>query len=83
MAFIEHLCIGTESENLEDISGTCAEKKEKERKKRENSNSNESASKPKVERSSPYVYTSTRNTIKCDGEVTEKNYMNKNISGWL
>jgi len=33
MAFIEHLCIGTESENLEDISGTCAEKKEKERKK--------------------------------------------------
>jgi len=35
MAFIEHLCIGTESENLEDISGTCAEKKEKEKKKRE------------------------------------------------
>lgn len=32
MAFIEHLCTGTENENLEDISGTCAEK-ENERKK--------------------------------------------------
>jgi hypothetical protein len=30
MAFIEHLCTGTEREreNLENISGTCAEKKE-------------------------------------------------------
>jgi hypothetical protein len=55
MAFIEHLCIGTESENLEDISGTCAEKKEKE-KKNGNSNSNESSSKSKVERSSLCVY---------------------------
>lgn len=31
MAFIEHLCTGTESRNLEDISGTCAEKKTRER----------------------------------------------------
>jgi hypothetical protein len=32
MTFIEHLCAGTENKNLEDISGTCAEKKEKEKK---------------------------------------------------
>jgi len=32
MAFVEHLCTGTESENLENISGTCVEKKEKKRK---------------------------------------------------
>mgnify|MGYP007021848685 CR=1 FL=1 len=34
MAFIEHLCTGTESENLEDISGTCAEKRKREREKK-------------------------------------------------
>jgi hypothetical protein len=33
MAFIEHLCTGTESENLEDISGTCVEKERKEKKR--------------------------------------------------
>lgn len=31
MAFIAHLCTGTANENLEDISGTCAEEKRKEK----------------------------------------------------
>jgi hypothetical protein len=34
MAFIEHLCTGTENKNLEDISGTCFEKKEEEKEKK-------------------------------------------------
>jgi hypothetical protein len=69
MAFIEHLCTGTENKNLEDISGTCVEKKEEKEKKpeKEYSNSNESASKMKVERSS----LSTGNTSKYIDEISE------------
>lgn len=34
MAFIEHLCTSTASENLEDISGTCVERKKEKKKKK-------------------------------------------------
>ena len=59
MAFIEHLCTGTENENLEDISGTCVEERREENKKKRERvvilMSLEEKKKLKVERSSCHL----------------------------